>query len=114
MRRPKPKNPKISDRLRIARKLRDITQLDLAIKTGLYSEQLSDYENGRQFPHPDHIVRIAVGLNISTDYIYGLSDTPGLTRRDDTLDTSGLRLTDIDLLGAMAREMAERNREAGA
>lgn len=55
---------------------RDMTQVALAEKIGVHQNTLNGYLKGKhRFPQ-EIIAPIAKALNISTDYIFGLTDIP--------------------------------------
>lgn len=103
------KYPIIGDRLRLARKLRGWQQDDLANKTGLKQGMISAFETGRQFPYGMILIKIALALNVSTDYIYGLSDTPELPRSDVAISTVGLTMEQIHIIQMLATVLAREN-----
>lgn len=54
------------ERLRLARQLRGLDQQDVAAIVGRDKATVSRWESGDQKPEPDSLVRLAVGLEIST------------------------------------------------
>lgn len=70
-------NINFSENLRKAIKLRGVTQAWLADKSNQNEATISRYANGvNKSPQIDILVEIAKALNISTDYLLGLSDVP--------------------------------------
>lgn len=65
-----------STRLRQIREKRGISQSDLAERCQIGEKGIWRYENGQGDPSADILGRIAQVLNISTDYLLGLSDVP--------------------------------------
>lgn len=65
-----------TDRLRIAREKRGLTQRDLSRLTGLSINQIHRYENGIADPSTPILSAIANQLAVTTDYLLGLSDIP--------------------------------------
>lgn len=63
--------PKRLKELRTSNKL---SQTDLAYKCGLSQQLITLYENGKQYPRIDTIVRIAKALNTTIEYLCGLSE----------------------------------------
>ena len=63
-------------RLRIARHLKDISQAELSSELGIAQITLSRYENGIFDPPLYTVKRLAELLNVSTDYLLGILDTP--------------------------------------
>jgi len=64
----------ISARLTALRKLRGLTQIELAEKIGISRDLLSNYEQGRTHLTDDVIIKLAKALRISTDELLGLVD----------------------------------------
>lgn len=65
-----------TDRLARIRELRQISQADLADMVGLGTQQIYRYENGKTKPDGDVVAKIAQILEVSTDYLLGLTDSP--------------------------------------
>jgi transcriptional regulator with XRE-family HTH domain len=67
------------------RRMRGITQVELARTLGIRQPNLSDYERDVYRPNSDFIVRLAGALNVSTDELLGHKvkkpAQPGLSRR---------------------------------
>lgn len=61
-------------RLRKIRQERKITQTEIATKIGISANALNNYENGKRVPSADTLQKIAICLNVSADYLLGLSD----------------------------------------
>lgn len=62
---------KLGKRLRAARDAKGWTQSEAAEHTGISKESLSGYENGRERPPFERIVRIAEVYEVSLDYLAG-------------------------------------------
>jgi len=65
------------DRLKKVREERGYTQEKLAEFLNIGQLQIWRYENGETEPKADTLAKIASFLNVSADYLLGLSDTPG-------------------------------------
>jgi transcriptional regulator with XRE-family HTH domain len=63
-------------RLRKAREDANLTQEELAEKIGMGVLQINRYENEKNDPTADVLGRIATALNVSADYLIGLTDDP--------------------------------------
>ena len=70
----------LGTRLRKARKLRRLSQTELAKQIGTSSGQLSMIENGQSGTSLRAIVAAASALNVSLDYLAGLVDNPTSAR----------------------------------
>ncbi len=66
----------IVERLRTARERQNWSQRELARRCGLGELQIHRYESGITDPSTDSLKKIAEKLNISSDYLIGLSDSP--------------------------------------
>ena len=55
------------------RESRGLSQDELALEVGINRENISNYERGARFPDAVIIARLAQTLNVSTDYLLGLS-----------------------------------------
>lgn len=58
-------NPFISDRIKEYRKMRGMTQAELAKKTGISLSNISKYESGNRHPKTDYLLKIADALNVN-------------------------------------------------
>lgn len=65
-----------SDRLRLSREKKNITQRELAQLCGFTEFQVSRYETGKHEPAISTLEAMAQQLNVSTDYLLGLSHDP--------------------------------------
>lgn len=70
----KPTSDDFADRLRTVRKLRNLSQGDLAERTGLQPSAVSHFESDRRTPSFDNLKRLADALNVSADYLLGRID----------------------------------------
>lgn len=64
------------DRLARLREDRGISQVELALELGIGQQQIWRYENGKTEPDGEMVARIAIYLNVSTDYLLGITDYP--------------------------------------
>ena len=64
------------DRLRAARENRQISQADLAQRSGLQPSAISHFESGRRSPSFDNLRRLADALEVTTDYLLGRANDP--------------------------------------
>ena len=102
-----------SQRLRAARLERDLSQGDLAAKSGLPAASISHFESGTRKPSFANLRRLAHVLNASTDYLLGRVDDLGMGIASDPLYRNVEKLTDgdrelakefIELLAARSRK----------
>lgn len=64
----------IGRRLREVRQLRNLTQEELAERANVGNRQIWRYENEETRPDSDVVARIASALQVSADYLIGLTD----------------------------------------
>lgn len=77
-----------SERLKIARKINDLSQVELARKLSVSKQSVSNWENDNIQPSIDVLIRISRLLKISTDYLLGIdTESFGKSR---TIDVTGL------------------------
>lgn len=66
-----------SDRLTLIRLNRGLTQSELAERSNIHENNIGRYERGEVQPKADTIIELARALNVSTDYLLGVTDYPG-------------------------------------
>ena len=93
------------ERLRAARGLREMKQSELADRAKLPSSSIAHFEAGSRKPSFDNLQRLANALNVTTDYLLGRVDEPGLAEAGDPLYRDIGKLTDRDR--EIAREFLE-------
>lgn len=101
------------DRLRAARDgLRGMSQAELAKATGLPPSSIAHFEGGTRKPSFDNLRKLATALNVTTDYLLGRVDHPGMASAADPLYRHGAKLTEQDraLAEDFMRMLAERDR----
>jgi transcriptional regulator with XRE-family HTH domain len=64
------------ERLRLAREWRGLTQDELAARVGAGQSQMNKYENNKNDPTADVLVRLSSELEVSVDWLLGLVDEP--------------------------------------
>jgi transcriptional regulator with XRE-family HTH domain len=84
------------DRLRAARKLRDLEQAELAAKAGLPPTSISHFEAGTRKPSFDNLKRLAQALTVTADYLLGEVDEPETSAAADPLYRDMQKLTERD------------------
>jgi len=68
--------PLRKDRLQKAREDRELTQRQLAQICGITEFQISRYETGKSSPNASSLELLAQSLEVSLDYLFGLSQSP--------------------------------------
>ncbi|MBS0155162.1 MAG: helix-turn-helix transcriptional regulator [Nitrospira sp.] len=102
-----------SERLRICREQRDLTQADLAAESRMQPSAISHFEAGTRRPSFDNLRRLANALEVSTDYLLGRTDkieSVGATTDALFRDLSKLTSDDQDLARNFIAHLAERGK----
>lgn len=110
-----PSSRAFDNRLKAARRLRSWTQSALAAKAGLPPTSIAHFESGSRKPSFDTLRRLANALEVTTDYLLGRTDDPGLSQSADPLyrDASRLSAADRKLAADFLKMLAERNADGG-
>lgn len=69
------------ERLREARLKNHLTQAELAERLNTEKNQISRWEQGHKVPRGERLAEIAQVLNVSVDYLLGVSDEPTIRVR---------------------------------
>ncbi len=64
----------LGTRLKLSRERANLTQIDVYKTINLNNKSLSRYENNISSPDPETIRELALLYNVTTDYLFGLSD----------------------------------------
>ena len=83
------------ERLKSARELRGDSQEDLAKRARMPPSSIAHFETGRK-PSFDSLKRLAIALEITTDYLLGRVDSPELAQDGDPLFRDVAKLTGHD------------------
>lgn len=86
------------ERLKEMRERRGLSQTDLEQIAGISNMQISRYESGKSEPTPEVIVKLANGLNVTTDYLLGLVSKP-----EEHIEIQDLSPIEARLLDAFRR-----------
>ena len=82
-------------RLRSARKrLRKLSQVELARETGLPPSSIAHFEGGTRKPSFDNLRKLANALSVTTDYLLGRSEDPAGAAEADPIYRDMHRLTE--------------------
>lgn len=100
------------ERLRVARDLRGWSQGELAKRAGMPPSSIAHFEAGSRKPSFDTLRRLANALEVTTDYLLGRVDDPGLAEAGDPLfrDIGKLTGNDRELAKDFLKMLSERNR----
>lgn len=102
------------ERLRVAREhLRDWSQSELAAKAGMPPTSIAHLETGTRKPSFDTLRRLANALEVTTDYLLGRVDDPGLAEAGDPLyrDVGKLTGHDREIAKDFLKMLTQRNQE---
>ena len=97
--------------------MRKLEQAELATKSGLPAASISHFEKGNRKPSFDNLRRLARALEVSTDFLLGISDEIGVGASTQTLFRDVEKLTDEDrrlAQGIMQLLTAKSRPEGGA
>ena len=92
------------ERLKNARKNKNLTQKELALKIGAKHNSISDWENNKNKPDPDTIELLCGVLDMSPNYLIGSNSSVSLSpveneilKKYRVLDAHGKRIIDMVL-----------------
>ncbi|MEP7287019.1 MAG: helix-turn-helix transcriptional regulator [Chloroflexota bacterium] len=103
-----------AERLRMWRERYGWSQRELARRCGLGEAQVNKYENGQTDPSAKYLKAMAEQLDVSTDYLLGLTDHPRGSY-GDTLTAEESKLIDAYAAGdnaAVLEMIAQRLRQS--
>lgn len=104
-------------RLKSARELRGYSQEELAKRARMPSSSIAHFETGRK-PSFDSLKRLAVALEITTDYLLGRVDSLELAQDGDPLFRDVAKLTGNDreiakeFLEMLAKRSARKEKDS--
>jgi transcriptional regulator with XRE-family HTH domain len=99
-------------RLRTAREMRELSQLELAERTRLQQAAVSLYESGARRPSLQNLRRLSEALEVTTDYLVGRSESPEpMPSPDEPLlrDFERLTLADRELARQLVAQLVGRS-----
>lgn len=99
-----------SERLKEARKLRGWNQEELGEKAGMPATTIAHFEGGTRRPSFESLRRLAVALEITSDFLLGRVDKPELAQDGDPLyrDIGRLSGSDREIAKDFLKMLAER------
>jgi len=100
-------------RLRAARDMRGWSQADLANQTKLPPSSIAHFESGSRKPSFENLRRLAISLEVTTDYLMGRVEEPSMAEAGDPLyrDVSKLSAQDRELAKNFLEMLARRKKE---
>lgn len=109
------KTPIRADRLKQAREQAGLSQHKLSELCEFGEKQIWRAENGKGDPSADHLGRIARQLNVSADWLLGLTDsptgflTPEALSQDERKLITAFRRNDLEVVFDMLRSKFREN-----
>ena len=98
-----------NERLKEALKLREITQTELAKRTGIDKATISHYVSGSYKAKSDNLYLIAKALDVAEPWLMGL-DVP--MKRVEPADNSELTIDDREVMNILASLSEEKRSQA--
>ena len=95
--------PEIGIKLKQLRAERNLSQIDLAKRLGVSKSVISSYENEVHLPPYDVLLQLARLFGVSTDYLWGASNSR-------TVYVDGLTDTQIEAVTKIINELREINK----
>ena len=92
----------VSDRIRLLRERRGLTQSELAKQLGITRSSVNAWEQGISVPSTQYIVELAAIFKISTDYLPGVESTA-------SINVSGLTDEDIELAHSLIERLRKKD-----
>lgn len=92
----------VSDRIRLLRERRGLTQSELAKQLGITRSSVNAWEQGISVPSTQCIVELAAIFKISTDYLLGVESTA-------SINVSGLTDEDIELAHSLIERLRKKD-----
>ena len=99
-----------NDRLILSREAHGMSRADLAAATGIGLASLGFYERGERDPGSENVEKICRCLNVSADYLLGLSDTEQPQTVPFNLDPE--RMKRASYLASLVYHLAEKDQSA--
>lgn len=84
-------------RLAAARRKRELSQQDLAKKSGLPASSISHFEAAKRLPSFDNLSKLADALNVTADFLIGRSEETGTATATETIRANLDKLDDYQL-----------------
>jgi transcriptional regulator with XRE-family HTH domain len=103
------------ERLKAARELRKYSQSELASRAGMPPSSIAHFETGSRKPSFDTLRRLANSLEVTTDYLLGRVENPGLAEAGDPLfrDVGKLTGADREIAKEFLQMLANRSKGKG-
>ena len=98
------------ERLKTARDLRELSQSELAQRAKMPASSIAHFESGSRKPSFDTLRRLANALEVTTDFLLGRVEEPGMAEAGDPLfrDVGKLSGRDRDIAKDFLKMLAAR------
>lgn len=93
-----------SEKLRLLREARHMTQLQVANRIGISKAMVSAYETAIKTPSIDVLIRLSRLFNVSVDYLVCIDSSQGL-------DVSALDDESVALLSSLIEKLKKQSKE---
>lgn len=92
----------MGEKLKSLRIKKNLTQKQVADRSGLAISAVSSYESGTRYPSYDVLVKLARIFHVSTDYLLGITDKRNI-------DVTGLSDNEIELVSQLVDTLRNKN-----
>ena len=101
------------ERLKEARALRQWSQSELAERANLPLSSIAHFEIGSRKPSFDNLRRLAIALDVTTDYLIGRANSPEMSESGNPFFRYASHLTgsDLELAEDFLKVLAKRNKQ---
>lgn len=96
------------NRIREARKKAGLKQTDLCVRLGISQSALSGWENGKYEPDNAGWLTLSQCLNVSIDYLMGVSDEPSNQKEASASKCNNLRKEAIILFDSLSESAKDQ------
>ncbi|MBC2592861.1 helix-turn-helix transcriptional regulator [Ruficoccus amylovorans] len=112
-------NEEFKDRLKALRERRQLSQADVAERSGLMPAAISHFETGKRSPSFDNLRKIADALDVSVDYLlgrideeqYGMGSVSAPRSRELFRNAENLSDSSLNFLNEMAKALSEKEKK---
>lgn len=101
---------RFGQRLRRAREIRKMTQKEVAERAGLPPSLISHFENGTRSPAFENLRRLALNMQVSADYLLGISESMEMRLGSSEHDINALTLANRELIVAIIQVLLQQQR----
>jgi transcriptional regulator with XRE-family HTH domain len=101
-----------AERLKQARKTRNLSQQKLGNRANINASQIAHFESGNRLPSMNNTRNLAKALIVSADYLLGIQDAMTNENSGVNKDFHNLSDDDIELIKTITNFLSERKKEA--